>query len=297
MMTKDKTIGSVLLLITALIWGIGFSIGHIGMGILPMYMYSGLRCFLAGISLMCYIWVKEGLKCPSLNTIKGGVACGVALFVASSLQNYGIVYSSAGKTSFITSLYIVFVPIINLFIFKTKISKKIIVCILLAIIGMYFLSFSRPENFDYTDLVVLISAVAYAVHIVVIAYWVKRADPTEMSCIQMWINGALALTVSLIFEKQNVNEVVQALPALLYSGVMGTGVGFTLQINAQKLLPAELATIIMSLESVFGAIFGYIILNQKLSNIEILGCVIVFIAVILVEIFGDTQQKTREKRK
>ena len=154
-MTGKSRIGTILLLITALIWGTGFSIGNIGMRYIPIYTYNGIKSIVAGLFLLVVILIGkrrgEHTNPNSRRTMQGGIACGVALFVASSLQNYGIAYGSVGKTSFITTLYIVFVPIISFILFKKKIQKRVGISVLLAVIGMYLLGWKSDSAFEYID--------------------------------------------------------------------------------------------------------------------------------------------------
>lgn len=299
-----KYIGSAMLLVTALIWGTGFSIGNIGMNYVGIYTYNCLKCMAASLFLLMIILISDRSKKKKQSenrqnpkaVVIGGICCGIALFAASSLQSYGIKYAAVGKTSFITALYVVFVPFIGL-LFHKKAEKHIWFCVALSIVGFYLMSAGGKSRIGIIDFIVLLSAVAYAVHIMVVGHFSPQADGLKMSCVQFITNMVLAGSAMIVVEKPAAEGIIPAMGSILYSGILGSGVGFTLQILAQKSVPPVMATLLMSLESVFGAIFGYLILHQSLSLREGIGCGICFLAVVFAQLqWKDLRERVKKVR-
>ncbi len=291
---NKKVKGNFLLLITSVIWGTAFVAQSKGMDYIEPFTYNSLRTLLGGIILIPLILIVRNIRkkqTPSSHqsetskkdTITGGIICGLCLYFASSFQQSGISMTSAGKAGFITSLYIIIVPLIG-FVISKKTSLKVWIHTFIAAIGFYFLCISNDFKINKGDLLVLCSALFFAFHIIIIDYFnQKKTDGMVMSCIQFFTAGILMFISMLIFETPSINSVYDARYTIMYTGIMSCGVAYTLQIIGQRDTEPSTATLIMSLESVFAALSGWLILNEKLSSKEITGCILVFIAVMIAQ--------------
>ena len=292
-MDKKQLRGSLLLTLTALIWGTAFVAQAVGMDHIGPFTFNAVRTLLAGVALIPVILLFDKLqKKPPLSkkmksdTLMGGVYCGAALFVASSLQQAGIQHiaeNASGKAGFITALYIIIVPVIGLFLGK-KPRKLVWLCVVLAIIGFYLLCVTGDFSVGFGELLVLGCAVGYSLHIMLIDHFSPKADGMRMSCIQFFVSGLFSLVAMLLTEEPTLAGIWAARGAILYTGIMSSGVGYTLQIVAQKDVNPTLATMIMSVESVFAVLAGWLLLHEDLSGKELLGCLLVFAAVILAQL-------------
>jgi len=303
---SKKMRGNIFLLITALVWGIAFVAQRSSMDYIGPFTFSGIRLIIASIALIPVIKIfspspllrEDGsnkdeteLAIDKRNLMVGGIACGVALFVATSLQQIGIQYTTAGKAGFITALYVVFVPIIGSLFLHKKIRKLIWLCVLMAAVGLYLLAMN-DDSFTLAkgDALMLLCAVGFAVHILVIDHFSPLADGIKLSAVQFFVAGVLALISMVIFETPNLESIFDAAIPILYAGVLSAGVGYTLQIVAQKDTDPTIASLILSLESVFAVIAGILILKEGLSIREFTGCLIMFVAIVLA------QMPTKEER-
>lgn len=289
-----KIRNAVLLAVAALIWGIAFVAQSVAMDYIGPFTYNGIRSLIGGIVLIPVIlisdankkkrgeYVKLGKK-EKKNLIVGGVLCGICICVASNLQQAGIVGTDAGKAGFITALYIVIVPILGIF-FKKKVSPVIWACVAVATAGMYFLCVSDKMSLSSSDLLVLMCAVAFSIHILVIDHYSPLADGVKLSCIQFFVCGIITSILMFIFEKPDINAILSAYIPILYAGVLSCGVAYTLQIVGQKGLNPTVASLILSVESVFSVFAGWIILGQTLTGREIFGCALMFAAIIFAQL-------------
>ncbi len=288
---SKKMQGNIMLLITAMIWGSAFVAQSKGMEFIGPFTFNVLRSFVGGIVLLPVIAIfSRGKKYSpeekqqiDKNTLIGGICCGVVLFVASSFQQYGLVHTTAGKAGFITALYIVIVPLLGLFLGK-KVPKIVWGCVALAISGFWLLCIKEDFSVGLGDLMVLICAFFYSLHIVTIDHFGPKADCVKMSCIQFWVAGVISIIPVLLFEEPRMAAIMDAKWTILYAGVLSSGVAYTFQIIAQKYTDPTVATLLMSLESVFAALSGWLILNESMMPKELFGCVLVFTAVILAQI-------------
>lgn len=214
----------------------------------------------------------------------GGLSCGLALGLASGLQQVGIQYTTVGKAGFITALYIVIVPILGLF-FRKKVGAKLWVSVVIAIFGLYLLCMSGSLRLEWGDFLVLLCAVCFSVHIMVIDYFTTKVDGVQMSCIQFFV-AALFSAVCMLFTEgvPDPHAVAISWVPILYAGVLSSGVGYTLQIIGQKGVNPTAASLVLSLESVISVLAGWVILGQSMSPREILGCVLMFCAIILAQL-------------
>lgn len=300
---NSKLKNDALLVLTALIWGSAFVAQSVGMDYMGPFTFNSLRCLMGGLVLLPVIWImgrkdpkgpayrpdsrsiEEGQKKRGDKKIllTGGLCCGIALAAASSLQQIGLVYTSAGKAGFITALYILIVPVLGLFLGK-KVGLKTWIGVGLAIIGMYFLCIKEGFFISYGDFLVMICAFIFSLHILIIDYFSPKVDGVKLSCIQFWVAGILCAVPMIISEKPTFEAVAAAWLPLLYAGVLSCGVAYTLQIIAQKNTDPTVASLILSMESVFAALAGWVLINETLSPKEIFGCVLVFTAIILAQL-------------
>ena len=283
---------SLLLLLTATIWGVAFVAQSAGMDYVGPFTFNCARCLIGALVLVPLIFFmdrgkKRQREIPVENKkvlILGGVCCGLALFLASNFQQFGIQYTTVGKAGFITACYIVIVPLLGLF-FGKKCSPLIWGAVVMAVVGLYMLCMTGGSGgINRGDLLMLVCAVLFSVHILVIDYFSPKADGVVISCVQFFTAGVLACVLMLLFEHPSMSAVIAAAAPILYAGVMSCGVGYTLQVVAQNGVDPTIASLLLSLESVFSVLAGWVILGQKLSGRELFGCALVFAAVLLVQI-------------
>lgn len=302
----NKTKNTFLLLLTAFIWGVAFVAQSVGMDYVGPLTFNASRFIIGAVFLIPCIAFLDTLKKKEAaasgnhsdisenipvdskpqnkkTLLIGGLCCGIAIAVASTLQQYGISMTTVGKAGFITALYIVIVPILGIFL-KKKPRLIIWVSVVLALAGLYFLCMTDSLSFSKGDTMVLLCALAFSIHILIIDYFSPKVDGVRMSCIQFFIAGILCGVPALIFEHPQFSSLIAAWAPIFYAGILSSGVGYTLQIVAQKNYDPTIASLILSLESVFSVLAGWVILHQALSPREIFGCVLVFIAIILVQL-------------
>ncbi len=287
-----KLKGNLMLLLTAFIWGTAFVAQSEGMNYVGPFTYCAVRNILGGLVLIPVILLfrsrkfreKSDKQASIGETVKGGIICGVILCVASGLQQIGISMTTAGKAGFISAIYIIAVPIVELFIFRKK-SVFVWICALIAFAGLYLLCVNEGLAINQGDLIVLYSAFCFTAHIMVIDHFNgKGADGIMMSCIQFFTAAIFMTAAMLIFEQPAFADIFAARYTILYAGIMSSGVAFTLQILGQRNTDPTSASLIMSLESVFAALSGWLLLNELMSVKEFTGCVLVFGAVILAQL-------------
>lgn len=286
---KIKNAG--MLLLTAFIWGTAFVAQSVGMDHLGPFTFNGVRNFIGAVSLLPCIWFlgkMEGKKeNGEIGTKKdlliGGTACGLCLFVASSLQQIGIQYTTSGKAGFITACYIIMVPLFGVFL-KKKIGWKVWTAVVLAVAGLYFLCINETFSIRKGDIFIFLCAIVYAIHILVIDHFSPKVDGVKMSCIQFFICGVASLIPMFALETPTISGIMAGMSALLYAGVLSSGVAYTLQIIGQKNVNPSIASLILSMESCFAVLSGWMVLGQKLSMRESIGCALMFAAIILAQL-------------
>lgn len=297
-MNKEKIPirNSLLLLLTATIWGVAFVAQSVSMDYIGAFTFNAVRCLIGSLTLLPVIWLldkkrpveeKEKISSPSerRTLIIGGICCGVLLCLASNFQQFGIKYTTVGKAGFITACYIIIVPIIGIFL-KKKCSPFIWIAVILSLSGLYLLCLTPGEGFAVGkgELLVLICAFLFSLHILVIDHFSPLADGVKMSCIQFLVAGILSGIPALLFENPTLSGLLAAKIPILYAGIMSCGVAYTLQIVGQKNMNPTIASLILSLESCISVIAGWLILGQSLSIREIFGCVLMFVAIILAQL-------------
>lgn len=290
---KQQIKSSLILLLTATIWGVAFVAQSVGMEYIGPFTFNAIRCVLGGLVLIPVILVlrkkketgAENQEKEDKKTLwAGGIACGVILCIASNLQQFGIMEASVGKSGFFTALYIVMIPVIGIFIGKRP-GIKLWFCVALAVVGMYLLCMKDGSfTIERADIMLLLCALAFSFHILVVDYFSPKVGGVKMSCIQFFVCGVLSAVGMLFTETPDISNIQAAWLPLLYAGLLSCGVGYTLQIVGQKGINPVIASLIMSLESVISALAGWVILGQVLSPKEILGCVLMFVAIIITQI-------------
>ena len=283
------TVSALLLVLTALIWGIAFVAQSVGGDVVGPFTFLSSRSLIAGTALLPLVAWRRRIGALPKNRAEGktlligGIACGCVLVVASAFQQIGIGGTTVGKAGFITALYIVMVPILGIFL-KKKIPLAVWLGVLIAAAGMYLLCINEGFSISRGDFFVLICAVCYAVHILVIDRFSPLTDGVTMSCIQFYTCGILSGVIMLIFEQPSFSAILSAWLPILYAGLFSSGVGYTLQIIAQKNVQPTVASLLMSLESVFSVLAGWVLLGQSLSAKELFGCALVFVAIVLAQL-------------
>lgn len=287
-MKKHTLKGNLILLITAIIWGVSFVSQRVGMELIGPNTFNGLRSLLGAIVLMPVILIrkKSGKEqsAGGKHLLVGGIVCGTLLCIASTLQTWGMVYTTSGKSGFITAMYMIIVPVIGLFVGK-KIRPLAVLGIIGAVAGMYLLSLGGSDiTLNKGDLITLICAVVFAFHIMAIDRLSGEVDSVKLACLQFLVCGIVNTILMLLFENPDWNLVRSCTVPILYSGIMSCGVAYTLQIIGQRYTEPTPASIIMSLESVFAVLAGWVVLHEALSPKEIIGCVLMFAAIVIVQL-------------
>lgn len=311
-----------LLMLAALIWGSAFVAQSVGMDYLGPFSFNCVRSFMGSLVLLPVIWFMDRQKKGTAGNngavsakaeavsagreeadgiiagqtaeagireensrvlLTGGLCCGVILTLSTSLQQIGIKYTTAGKAGFITALYILIVPLLGLILGK-KVGIKTWIGVALAVAGMYLLCIKEGFSISYGDFMVLLCALVFSLHILAVDYFSPRVDGIRLSCIQFFVCGCISAVPMLVWEHPELSQIIRAWQPLAYAGVLSSGVAYTLQIVTQKHLNPTVASLLMSLESVFAVLTGWLVLNERLTPKELLGCVLVFTAIILAQL-------------
>ena len=289
---KKKITASLSLLLATIIWGSAFVSQSVGMDHIGPFTFQAVRCALAVIGLLPVIAISDRFKNDGSTFTrrwldpklwKAGILCGIPLFLACNLQQVGIVDTDAGKAGFLTAMYIVIVPIIGIFL-KRKPSVMIPISVVLAVVGLYFLSFAGVPQVSTGDLLVLGCALMFAVQITVVDIFVNQVDALRLNSIQALVCAVLSALVVAFTEQPTWSGIAACWLPLAHTGFLSMGAAYSLQIIGQKHLEPAGASLIMSLESVFAVLAGWLILQETLTTSEWVGCVLVFIAVILSQL-------------
>jgi drug/metabolite transporter (DMT)-like permease len=285
--------GALILLLAAVIWGFAFVAQSLGMKNLGAFTFQASRMLLAALVLLptalIFSKIREkatGKKEPFLDkkTLLAGMACGVFLFGAASLQQIGIAYTTVGHSSFLTALYLLIVPLLGVFTGK-KVGARIWFCIVLAVAGLYLLCMTGEGfSMSFGDVLCALCAFVFALHIITVDKLAGGLDGVRVSFVQMAFAGLISLVCAFIFEEPNIADIAASWLPIAYAGVISCGVAYTLQIVGQKYAEPTVASIVMSLESVFGAIAGALILFEYLSLPELAGCALMFAATVISQL-------------
>ncbi len=306
-MKHKKLIGNGLLLFTAMIWGTAFAAQRIGTESLEPATFTAARMLLSAVmvGLLSALPGFRSANSPASkgdtelkqyrkSTVTGGVLCGLFLCIATLLQQAGLTYTTSGKAGFITAMYMLIVPIISLLIFRRKYSWLVWLSVLLGVIGMYFLCITESFSLSNGDGLVFLCAVVFSCHILCCDHFVKTGNPIRMSAIQFVTATLVSAVVAAFTETPTPEKLLSALIPIAYCGIVSGGIGYTLQMVAQKLSEPTTASLLMSMESVFSVIAGVILLNEHMSIREAAGCLIMLAAIILVQIPLPSGKDNRE---
>jgi drug/metabolite transporter (DMT)-like permease len=278
-----------LLLLAAFIWGTTFVAQRKGMDHIGPMTYNGLRFALGALSVLPLLFMsrfrqKAGPKAMNKRAVMGGGAlAGLVLFAGASFQQVGLISTTAGKAGFVTCLYVVIVPILGLLL-GHRAGKAVWIGAILAVIGLFFLTIEETLAIGHGDLLVLIGAFFWAMHVIWIGYMAKRANAVDIACIQFVVCSILCLVAAVFTEDISIHAVRQAAFPIMYGGVLSAGVGFTLQIVSQRHCPPAHAAIILSLETVFAALAGWIVLGETFTARGLLGCALMLASFMIVQL-------------
>ena len=285
---KKQLSGVIALSGATVIWGSAFIAQSVGMDKIGPFTFQAVRCFLAVVFLFpaSALFSKgkpfwKSWADPAL--WRSGVICGLALFAASSLQQTGLVYTDAGKAGFLTAMYIVFVPFLGLFVGQRP-GRNALLSLIPAIVGLYLLSCTSVSGINKGDVLLLLCAVAFSVQILLIDRHCAGLDGLKLNCIQALVVAVLSVPSALLTETVDASLIASCWLPLGYAGILSMGVAYTLQIVGQKRVTPSAAALLMSLESVFAALFGWLLLHETMTRAEELGCALVFAAVVISQL-------------
>ncbi len=301
-MADKKLLGSIQLMVAAMLWGSTFVAQDIAGNYVGPFTYQATRCVVGSVFLLVLILIIDGYKHlkgsyvkPSKeynkNLILGGLVCGVVLCLSMNLQQCGIYYGTEpGKAGFITAMYILLVPVYGLFA-KKRAGLRIWCCIAVAVVGLFLLCVdlqtiktSGVLKLSMGDILVILCAFSFALHIVAVDHFVQKIDGVKLSFLQFVVAGSMSFVLMLAFEEPTVSSIVAGAGPILYAGICSSGIAYTLQIIGQKNTPPVIASLVMSLESVFAVITQIIVLQIKPSLQEAIGCVVMFAAIIIAQL-------------
>lgn len=276
----------ILMLVTAMIWGAAFVAQRLGMDAIGPFLFSGLR-FCIGALVLLPLVLRRGQAAPqpfNRGLLLGGLALGIALTIGINLQQVGLLFTSVTNSGFITGLYVIIVPVLGL-LFGHRTGLGTWLGAGLAVLGMFLLSVGDNFHVAQGDWLQLAGALVWGVHVLLVGYFASRYDPVRLACLQFAVCGVISLATALIFEDVHLASIIQAGPALLYGGIVAVGIGYTLQVVAQKHAIASHAAIILSLEAVFAAIAGALFLGESLHLRGYLGCALMLAGMLVAQLW------------
>lgn len=304
-MKNKKMSGNLLLILTAMIWGMAFAFQRKGMESIEPLTFTAVRMGLAAVFVgitASLLRSKEDQDVLSVeekelscrNTIIGGICCGTFLALASIFQQAGIVYTTAGKAGFITAMYMLLVPIISFILFRKKNTWLVWFAVLVGVCGMYLLCMTEGLRLTRGDTLVCVCAFLFSGHILCCDHFASRGDPLKISAIQFLTCSLISGIAAIFVENPGWKQIIDAAVPILYCGIMSGGVGYTLQMTAQKYTDPTVASLLMSLESVFAVIGGAVLLHERMTSRELLGCLVMFAAIILVQLPAPRDYSTQD---
>lgn len=300
-----KKKNAIMLMIAALIWGVAFVAQSVGMEHVGPFTFNGVRCLVGAVALLPVIFFfdrkkkkektgQEEKKERGIGTKKdlvmGGLLCGGFLFLASSLQQIGIQYTTTGKAGFVTAFYIVIVPVLGIFLHK-KISGNVWIAVVLALVGLYFLCMTESFTIGKGDIYIFACAFVFSIQILMVDHFAPKVDGVKLSCLEFLVSGLLSLFFMFSLERPTLSGILAAGIPILYAGVLSCGVAYTFQILGQRDSNPAIASLIMSLESTFSVLAGWLLLHETLSTREAIGCIFMFVAILLAQL----PEKKKEK--
>jgi len=284
----------MMIIIATLIWGSGYVAQSAGMYYVAPLTFNAVRFAIGGtIALgptLFFVLRQRSMQIKadqpisiSKSTVFSGIVCGIVLCLAINLQQFGILFTSVANASFITSLYVIMVPIVSLIFIKKKASVFVWVSVAVAMVGMYFLSLSGGFYINLGDILVFLCALAFTIQILLISHFSPKHNVIVLACVQFYVVSILSLILAIIFEVPSITAILAAAPYVLYTGVLSSGVAYILQMKAQKTTDATIAAVLFSFEGVVAAIVGWVVLAQFLTPRELVGCVLILIAILVAQ--------------
>lgn len=290
-MKKGQLFGSLILIFVAMIWGTSFAVQRAGMDHIQPVTFTAARMTLAAVAVgIVALFQKDDSSSPEEHirqrrtNLIGGLFCGLFLVSGSIFQQIGIVNTTAGKAGFITALYILLVPVASFLLFRRRYPWLVWIAVLIGIAGMYLMCMTESFTLAESDILIIICAFMFTGHILCCDYYVKRGNAIRISAVQMAVTAAISWICAFIMENPGMDQIRSAVVPILYCGLVSGGIGFTLQLVAQKYSDPTVASLLMSLESVFAALGGAVLLQERMSVRELIGCIIMFCAIIIVQI-------------
>lgn len=296
-MKNKKLLGNILLTLTAVIWGCAFAAQRAGMEYIEPITFTAARMALAAaaVGLFALLNSRRQQRSPDMrtererrtarrDTLIGGVCCGCFLTAATLFQQVGVVYTTAGKAGFITAMYMLLVPILHFVLFKKKNTWLVWLAVLIGVAGMYLLCVSESFSLTYGDSLVCVCALLFSGHILCCDHFARRGDPIWISALQFLTATVISAVLAFLTEEPSRDKLISAAVPILYCGLLSGGLGYTLQIVAQRFTDPTVASLLMSLESVFAVLAGALLLHERMSGRELAGCIVMFAAIVLVQL-------------
>lgn len=308
---KTQLKGVLMLLLTAFIWGSAFVAQSVGMEQVSAFTFNGIRTLMGAVVLLPFILIRDrraarsftsadfaARKLANRKVLRSGLILGVVFCAAGNFQQFAFNYSPSGKIAFVTALYMFFVPLLGLFIGK-RVPIITWICVLFGFVGLYFLCVNPADltAINKGDVLTFICSILFAVHILLIEKYAPDADGIKLSCVQFAVSGVLSCICMFIFENPQIQAIKSAIIPLLYSGIMSCGIAYTFQIMGQKYTESTVASLIMCMESVFGVLSAAVVLHEMLSGREILGCCIMFAAILVSQVAEPLTEWFRRRKK
>lgn len=295
MASSGKIKSDILLLLAAAIWGFAFVAQRVGMDFVGPFTFSAVRFGLGSLVLIPFLFFRKHLAFNQLNSTKHErkkiiwlqILLGLLVFGGVSFQQYGLVYTTAGNAGFITGLYVVFVPVAGLFLGQRN-HFAIWIGVVLALAGLYFLSVREGFAINFGDYLVFVCAIIWTAHVLVVGHVAPRTDPIRTAIIQFAICSILSWVIAIIFEEIHLESILEALWPILYGGILSVGIGYTLQVIAQQKAHPAYASIILSMESVFAVLGGWILLGEEVTWKILVGCGLMLMGMIVAQVRGFT---------
>jgi len=298
--------GSLMIIIATLIWGAGYAAQSAGMYYVAPFTFNAVRFAIGGTVALgpALFFLMRQKSAPqevgkpiniSKSTIVAGVICGVVLCLAINLQQFGILFTSVANASFITSLYVIMVPIVSFIFFRKKAAVFVWVAVVIAMAGIYFLSLSGGLSINLGDVLVFLCAVTFTAQILIISYFSPKHNVIALACVQFFVVSVVSLVFAFVFEAPSLAAIIAAGPYVLYTGLLSSGVAYILQMKAQKTTDATIAAVLFSFEGVVAAFTGWLVLSQGLTSRELVGCVLIFLAILVAQVPGGRANQKHSK--
>jgi len=312
MSTKTSSLkGNLMIIAATLIWGSGYVAQSAGMYHVAPFTFNAVRFAIGGtIALgpaLFFLYRQRSVSCEAItiedkrpvminkSTIVAGVICGCVLCLAINLQQFGILFTSVANASFITSLYVIMVPIASFIIFRKRAGVFVWGSVAVAVVGMYFLSLSGGFYVNLGDILVFLCAIVFTAQILIISYFSPKHNVIALACVQFFVVSFVSVVLAFIFETPSLTAVFAAAPYVLYTGVLSSGVAYILQMKAQKTTDATIAAVLFSFEGVVAAFVGWLVLSQHLTSRELMGCALIFVAIMVAQVPGRTSAQPASK--